>query len=494
MILEKWNGALLVGISLALGVAGGYWFAHTRMSAVPVTAREQKLNSPDERKALYWYDPMYPQQKFDKPGKSPFMDMQLVPRYASGDEDRATVSIDPGLTQNLGLRFATVTRGVFDSSLDVTGVLAFNERDVAVIQARTAGFVERVYAHAPGDLLKANAALADILVPEWAAAQTEFLALKRNADADLLVAARQRLRLTGMPAALITQVERSGKVQPNLTITSPISGVLQELNVRAGMTVTAGETLARVNGLSRVWLAVAVPESDAGAITVGQAVEARLPAFPGTMFNGKVSAILPETNPDSRTLRVRVELPNPDGRLRPGLTAQVRLNHSTGHSVLWVPSEAVIRTGRRALVMLAEDAGRYRPVEVQPGQESDGKTEILKGLEEGRKVVTSGQFLLDSEASLKGIVTTSEQESPASGAAASLHEADGQIVEIDDKEVTLAHGPFKTLGMPGMTMTFPLASPALMQGLKAGDKVRVAVSQTDDGLRVERLTKSGSQP
>ncbi|MBD8805479.1 MULTISPECIES: efflux RND transporter periplasmic adaptor subunit [Pseudomonas] len=494
MILKKWNGALLVGVSLALGIAGGYWFAHQRMSGVIGASPEQSPNSSEEREALYWYDPMYPQQKFDKPGKSPFMDMQLVPQYAGGAGDRATVSIDPSLTQNLGLRFATVTRGIFNSSLDVTGVLGFNERDVAVIQPRTTGFVERVYANAPGDVLKANAALADILVPEWAAAQTEFLALKRSADAELLAAARQRLRLTGMPAALISQVERSGKVQPTLKLTTPISGVLQELNVRAGMTVTTGETLARVNGLDTVWLAVAVPESDAGAITVGQAVEARLPAFPGEMLNGKVSAILPETNPDSRTLRIRVELPNPDGRLRPGLTAQVRLNRSTEQSVLWVPSEAVIRTGRRALVMLAEDAGRYRPVEVLLGQESDGKTAIVKGLEAGQKVVTSGQFLLDSEASLKGIAARTEEESPPSETASSFHEADGQIVEINDKEVTLAHGPFKTLGMPGMTMTFPLASPALMQGLKAGDKVRVAVSQTDDGLRVERLNKSGGQP
>jgi Cu(I)/Ag(I) efflux system membrane fusion protein len=490
----KWSGVLLAGISMVLGVAGGFWFAQQRMSGVPGIAPEQNLNSPDERKALYWYDPMYPQQKFDKPGKSPFMDMQLVPQYASGSSDPATVSIDPGLTQNLGLRFATVTRGGFDSSLDVSGVLAFNERDVAVIQARTPGFVERVYAHAPGDVIKANAALADILVPEWAAAQTEFLALKGSADTDLLTAARQRLRLTGMPTALIAQVERGGKVQPYLTLTSPIAGVLQELNIRTGMTVATGETLARVNGLSNVWLAVAVPESDAGSITVGQAVEARLPAFPGTMLNGKVSAILPETNADSRTLRVRVELPNPDGHLRPGLTAQVRLSHSTGHDVLWVPSEAVIRTGRRALVMLAEDAGRYRPVEVQLGQESDGRTAIVKGLDEGQKVVTSGQFLLDSEASLKGIVASSEVASPPSAAASGLHEAQGQIVEISDKEVTLAHGPFKTLGMPGMTMTFPLASPALMQGLKTGDKVHVAVSQTDDGLRVERLDKSRSQP
>ena len=494
MILRKWNGAWLVGISLALGVAGGYWFAQQRMSGDPSTAPQQALNSAAERKALYWYDPMYPQQKFDKPGKSPFMDMQLVPQYASGEGVRATVTIDPRLTQNLGLRFATVTRGVLHSSLNVTGILAFNERDVAVIQARTTGFVERVYPHAPGDVLKANAALADILVPEWAAAQTEFLALKRNGDADLLAAARQRLLLTGMSASLITQVGRNGKVQPYLTLTSPIGGVLQELNVRAGMTVAIGDTLARVNGLSSIWLAVAIPESETGAITVGQTVEARLPAFPGTTLNGKVSAILPETNPDSRTIRVRVELPNLDGRLRPGMTAGVSLNRSTEQSVMWVPSEAVIRTGRRALVMLAEDAGRYRPVEVQIGQENDGRTAILKGLEEGQKVVTSGQFLLDSEASLKGIIASSEEASPPSAAASSFHEADGQIVEINDKEVTLAHGPFKTLGMPGMTMTFPLGNPALMQGLKTGDKVRIAVSQTDDGLRVERLDKSGGQP
>lgn len=494
MILKKWKGALLVGVSLVFGVAGGYWFAHQRLSGVPGAGWEQSPNSPEEREALYWYDPMYPQQKFDKPGKSPFMDMQLVPQYAGGAGDRATVSIDPSLTQNLGVRFTTVTRGIFDSSLDVTGVLGFNERDVAVLQARTTGFVERVYAHAPGDVLKANAALADILVPEWAAAQTEFLALKRNGDADLLAAARERLWLTGMPAALMTQVERGGEVQPYLTITSPIGGVLQELNVRAGMTVATGDTLARVNGLSSVWLAVAVPESDAGSITVGQAVEVRLPAFPGTMLRGKVSAILPETNPDSRTLHVRVELPNPDRRLRPGLTAQVRLKRSTDQSVLWVPSEAVIRTGRRALVMLTEDAGRYRPVEVQLGQESDGRTAILKGLKEEQKVVTSGQFLLDSEASLKGIIASSEEESPRRATDSSFHGADGQILEINDQEVTLAHGPFKTLGMPGMTMTFPLANPILMLGLKAGDKVRIAVSQTDDGLRVERLDKSGSQP
>lgn len=400
MNLKQWNGVWLAGLALAVGVGGGYGLAYQRMNGGTAAAPAPST----EPKALYWYDPMFPQQKFDKPGKSPFMDMQLVPRYASGGEGSATVSIDPGLSQNLGLRVAPVSRGAFTSSLDVSGVLAFNERDVAVIQARTNGFVERVYARAPGDVLTAGAALADILVPEWTAAQSEFLALRRSGDADLIAAARQRLRLTGMPSSLIAQVERSGKVQPELTVTSPLGGVLQELDVRAGMTVASGETLARVNWLNSVWLAVAVPESETGSVAVGRAVEASLPAFPGRVFNGTVSAILPDTNPDSRTLRVRVELANADGRLRPGMTAQVRLNRSTGQDSLWVPSEAVIRTGKRDLVMLAEDAGHYRPVEVRLGQESAGRTVILYGLAEGQSVVTSGQFLLDSEASLKGIV------------------------------------------------------------------------------------------
>ncbi|WP_225776331.1 efflux RND transporter periplasmic adaptor subunit [Pseudomonas sp. Marseille-Q5115] len=490
---KPWNVVVLVGLAMGLGAAGGYWFAGQRGTDPSLAIVASAPEGSKERKALYWYDPMYPQQKFDKPGKSPFMDMQLVPQYASGAEDAAALSIDPGVTQNLGLRLGVVTRGVLDSTLDVTGVVTFNERDVAVVQARANGFVERVYARAPGDVLPVNAPLADMLVPDWAAAQTEFLALKAQGDADLLAAARQRLRLTGMPATLIAQVERSGQVQPYQTLTSPIGGVLQELNLRAGMTLATGQTLARINGLSRVWLVVAVPESEAGSIMPGQTVEARLPAFPGKTLTGKVSTILPETNPDSRTLRVRVELPNPDGQLRPGLTAQVRLHHPGEPSVLWVPSEAVIRTGRRALVMLAQGSGKYRPVEVQLGQESDGKTAIVQGLEEGQKVVASGQFLLDSEASLKGIVAPA-QDAPPLGTSKPLHEADGQIVDISDNAVTLAHGPFNTLGMPGMTMTFPIANPGVVNNLKAGDQVRIAVSQTDDGLVVERLEKRGNQP
>ncbi|MCY1533289.1 membrane fusion protein cluster 2 protein [compost metagenome] len=161
--------------------------------------------------------------------------------------------------------------------------------------------------------------------------------------------------------------------------------------------------------------------------------------------------------------------------------------------MLWLPSEAIIRTGRRALVMLAEDGGRYRPVEVRLGPESAGQTVVTQGLREGQQVVASGQFLLDSEASLKGL-TAPTADQPTTTAAPVLHEAEAQVMAIDNAGVTLAHGPFKTLGMPGMTMTFPLADPALTVGIKTGDKVRVAVRQSDAGLVVERLEKQGGQP
>ncbi|MGH2419573.1 efflux RND transporter periplasmic adaptor subunit [Pseudomonas sp. C 49-2] len=385
---------LLAVALLGGGLGAGYWLAQ---APAPVAAMADKS-------ALYWYDPMYPQQKFDKPGKSPFMDMQLVPRYAEGAADSAAVQIDPRVAQNLGVRLATVTRGVLASTLELSGILAFNERDVAVVQARAGGFVERVYDRAPGDVLKAGAPLADLLVPEWVAAQEEFLALRRSADARLLAAARQRLRLSGMPAGLIAQMERSGRVQSVLTVASPIGGVVQTLDVREGMTMAVGQTLARINGLDRLWLQVAVPQSQGAALAVGQAVESRFVGLPGQVVKGAVSAILPAIAGDSRTVQVRVELPNADGTLRPGMTAQVRLAQSSALSVLQVPSEALIRTGKRTLVMLAEEGGHYRPVDVEVGAESQEMTLIRSGLQEGQQVVASGQFLLDSEASLRGII------------------------------------------------------------------------------------------
>ena len=399
------------------------------------------------------------------------------------------------------MRLATVRRGPLASRIDAVGVLEYNARDVALVQTRAGGFVERVYRHAPGDLIEKGAPLADLLIPEWAAAQEEYLALRRAGDAALLDAARQRLRLAGMPASTISRLERSGKIDATISVIAPLAGVLQELEVREGMTLAAGAPLARINGLDSVWLEVAVPEAQSAGIQVGQQAAARLPALPGQVIEGEVSAVLPEARAASRTLRVRVQLPNPEGRLRPGLTAQVALAGSETAAVLLVPSEAVIRTGRRALVMLAEAGGRYRPVEVETGRESGSHTAILRGLEEGQQVVASGQFLLDSEASLRGIVAAPVVDAAAHGhvhgavqPAPALHEAEGRVLSLDGEQLRIAHGPFNTLGMPGMTMRFPVADVALLQGVQPQARIRFAVRETDQGLLIERLQLLEQQP
>jgi Cu(I)/Ag(I) efflux system membrane fusion protein len=207
----------------------------------------------------------------------------------------------------------------------------------------------------------------------------------------------------GMSDGLIAQVERSGRTNGTSTITSPISGVIQSLDARAGGTLAQGQTLAQISGLGSVWLNAAVPEAQAGSIRNGQLATASLSAFPGEKFSGRVVAILPTAQVESRTLTVRIELTNRNGRLRPGMFASVELANGGGQALV-VPSEAVLRTGTRTLVMLAQGNGRFRPAVVRTGREGGGKVEILQGLRPGEKIVASGQFLLDSEATLAGVV------------------------------------------------------------------------------------------
>jgi Cu(I)/Ag(I) efflux system membrane fusion protein len=418
MTLPSSAGATSSRARLALSAAAiaviaggaGYGLAHLQKPPAPAAAPATS----DAHKPLYWYDPMVPAQHFDKPGKSPFMDMQLVPRYAdeAGCGPAAGVKIDSAAIQSLGVRLASVQRGEFVQTLDATGVLDFNQRDVAIVQARAGGFVQRVYARAPGDVVRAGAPIADLLIPTWGGAQAEFLAVQQTGDAALQAAARQRLRLLGMPDALIEQVARTGAAHTVVTVTTPVGGVIQTLDVRQGMTVNMGQNLAQVTGLTTVWLNAALPEAQAGQVRVGQGARAELAAFPGETFAGGVTAILPTAQADSRTLTVRVELPNRGGRLRPGMFATVHLAGVT-QSALSVPSEAVIRTGTRALVMLAAAGGRFQPVEVQVGREAGDRSEILAGLSEGDEIVASGQFLIDSEASLAGLPVR-----PLSGGAA----------------------------------------------------------------------------
>jgi Cu(I)/Ag(I) efflux system membrane fusion protein len=402
-------GVAIGGIVLAgAGIAGGYWFAMHRMSGdSPSTSNAASPAEVAGRTPLYWHDPMYPQQKFDKPGKSPFMDMMLVPVYGDAGGDAASVAIDSRVVQNLGVRTAEVKEGTLDPRLEAVGAVAFDERSVAVVQARVNGFVEKLIARAPLDAVSKGQALVEILAPEWVAAQEEFLAIKRSplAGDSLRNAARQRLVLLGMPEETIAAVERDGRTHARVTLTAPISGVISELGAREGSTITPGAILFRINGLATVWVNAEVPESQAGWLKPGAQVQAAVPAYPGEKFAGRLTAILPEVNAATRTVKARVELANPGGKLKPGMFATVEFIPPQRGRVLLAPSEAVIRTGKRDVVVIADTAQdgrqRFRTVDVEVGAEAGGMTEIRKGLERGTKVVTSGQFLIDSEASLK---------------------------------------------------------------------------------------------
>jgi Cu(I)/Ag(I) efflux system membrane fusion protein len=422
------NAALLAAFALAGGLAGYALPRHD--AAAPSPGASPAVGSagagaPAGRKVLYWYDPMKPGQHFDRPGKSPYMDMDLVAKFEDVTPIQEGVRIDPAMAQNLGLRLATVERGRLAGAIDAPATVELNDRSVAIVQARSAGFVERVYARAPGDVIAAGDPLVDLLVPEWAGAQGEYLALRRIGDDALLAPARERLRLLGMPPEIIAQVEASGTAQPVVTIRAPIDGLIKSLDARSGMSIAAGAPLARINGLATVWLEGAIPEAQGGQLAVGRIVRADLAAFPGRAFQGRVIAVLPEANPESRTLRVRVELPNPDGRLKAGMYAGLHLASGPGASGLLVPAEAVIRTGTRNVVILALDQGRYRPVEVRLGAESSDRIIVLEGLSEGQKIVASGQFLIDSEAGFRGAM--GRLEPPGAGdAAGTARQAAGQ--------------------------------------------------------------------
>src|SRR5438132_687963 len=272
------------------------------------------------KKVLYWHDPMVPGQKFDKPGKSPFMDMALVPVYAEGGGDEGAVSISSRVQQNLGVRTAEVTVGNMSPVVEAVGTVAYNERDVAVIQARSNGFLEKLYVRAPLDPVRKGQPLAELYVPDWVAAQEEFLSVRRMEGAGmeaLREGAKQRMRLAGMTEDQVRLVESSGKVHPRLTMTAPIDGVVAELAAREGMTVMAGAPLFRINGLGTIWVNAEVPENVASLVRPGNQVEARTPALPDMRFQGRVSAILPEVNPATRTLKMRIELANPTRKLVP---------------------------------------------------------------------------------------------------------------------------------------------------------------------------------
>lgn len=354
-----------------------------------------------ERKPLYWYDPMKPDQHFDKPGKSPFMDMQLVPKYGDDTASVGTVTVSPQMVQSLGIRLAEVTLAPLSAAIEGAGTVSADENRIEVVQARAAGWVEKLYVRAQGEPVQRGQLLAEIYAPELYTAQQEFLLARRAQDATLTDGARERLRLLGVSAAQIARLEKTGTATRSVSFYSPVNGVVQELGARLGMQLMPGTTLFSLVDLSSVWVLAEIPEASAALANVGTKVDVQIAALAGRHFSGQVEYVYPDVTAQTRTLKLRVKLQNPALELKPGMYARVRFAEDT-RQALSVPSEAVIRTGTRSVVIVAADATHFQPKEVRIGAEANGRTEILDGLEEGQQVVASGQFLIDSEANLRG--------------------------------------------------------------------------------------------
>ena len=395
----------LVAAAIALlivGAAGGYWMARQRTEPTAASATAQ-----GDRKVLYWHDPMVPNARFDKPGKSPFMDMSLVPVYED-EAGGAAVPVDPVVSQNLGIRLGTVEKAVFQPKLPAVGSVAFDERLLEVVPARVDGYVTRLHVKAPLQHVRRGEPLADIVAPAWLEAEEEYLALL-DAQSDRGVAirdaARRRLTVLGVPEAAISALEKERKTNASATLIAPIDGVVTELAVREGIAFTSGTVLFRINGLQTVWVNAQIPEAQVSMITPGSAVTARATAWPGAQFKGKVAALLPEVDQQTRTLPVRVVVENAETKLAPGMFVSLEFAGQSEHEQLVVPSEAVIMTGERSVVIVAREGGGFDVAEVTVGADAQGNSAILSGLEAGQKIVLSGQFLIDSEASLKSTVS-----------------------------------------------------------------------------------------
>lgn len=379
------------------------------------------------RKVLYYHDPMVPGNQFEQPGKSPFMDMMLVPVYAdstaisggAGAEEQG-VRVSPRLQHTLGVRTALVVQGTLSAPFSAVGSIAWDERAQVVVSARATALVERLWVRASFERVAPGQPLAELYVPEWGAAQEEFLAQRRLQGSEWAAraeGARARLRQLGMDEAQIALVESTGRAQPRFTLAAPLGGLVTELALREGMVVAQGAALARIQGTATVWAHAEVPESQAARLRTGMVVKVSSPALPGAPFDARVQTLLPEVHPSTRTRKARLELPNPRAALVPGMLVQVQFLDAPAAPRLLVPTEAVIHTGQRTLAVLALEGGGFRPVEVAVGREAGEQTEVLRGLQAGQRVVVSGQFLIDSEASLRGVLARLNEPPPPPAAA-----------------------------------------------------------------------------
>ena len=486
------NKTLIILLVLAAFIAGGFigpkFWDGAQDSSETTSTKEQA-----ESEVLYWVAPMDPNYRRDEPGKSP-MGMDLVPVYADEAGDGDTVTINPSVENNLGVRTEAAKVRPLWRRIEATGYVSFDETRISHINTRVQGWIVSLQVNAEGERVSKGDLLFELYSPELVNAQKEYLqALRRGGDS-LLAGADEKLRALGMIPSEILALRKRGTASENIKIVAPQDGIVSSLSVREGMFIQPNTTIMSLADLSTVWLQAEVFESQADWVADGQAAEATLDYMPGTKFSGQVNYVYPVLDPKTRTLRVRLRFENPKERLKPNMYARVSIYGRLKPNALTIPREALIPAPGRDRVVVALGDGKFHVHEVMTGLESGEYVEVLAGISEGDEIVTSSQFLIDSESSIAGSVKRLESVDaiPEQRALGQVF-ASGRVDEVDleHRRIRVSHGPIDTLGWPSMTMVFDTKPGVDLNSIEVGQDIRFALVQEQAGEYVLEHIFSG---
>jgi Cu(I)/Ag(I) efflux system membrane fusion protein len=448
------------------------------MDLVPVYKEEKK-----EPEILYWVAPMDPSFRSDTPGKSP-MGMDMVPVYAEEGADSDAVHIKASVEQSLGVRTSKAERRSLWRKIEATGYVGFDESLVSQINLRTEGWIERLLVKNEGERVKKGQLLFEFYSPQLVNAQKEYVQAQRRSDSRMLSAAEEKLLALGMEPADIRKLAKTSKVSNTVQVLAPQDGTVTRLNVREGIFVKPATYVMELADLSSVWLQAEVFESQADWVAERQSAEARLNYMPGEVFSGRVDYVYPVLDPKTRTLQVRLRFDNPGERLKPNMYARVTIFGKSHPGALSIPREALIRGQDVDRVVIALGDGSYTVYEVMSGIESGDWVEIIAGLEVGDEVVTSAQFLIDSEASLAGSIRRLDALGMMDNEETRQAIYGNGIVEAVDSEtrrIRVSHGPIEALGWTAMTMEFDVLPGVNLDLINIGQSIHFSLDLSDVG-------------
>ncbi|GAA0792082.1 efflux RND transporter periplasmic adaptor subunit [Marinobacterium sediminicola] len=486
----KFLGALVLG-----SVVGGGAVYVLNQGASSEAGKTSVASS--EPEPLYWVAPMDPNYRRDKPGKSP-MGMDLIPVYeedaASGaDEGPGTIRISPEVVNNLGVRTASVEHSALSFEVSTVGYVQYDQDRIVHLHPRVEGWVERIHVQAAGEPVEQGQPLYELYSPALVNAQEEMLFALGRGDTRLAQAAESRLRSLNVSDEVIQTLRRERKVSQTVTFYAPATGVVDDFTLREGLFVQPGMTLMSIGSLDEVWVEAEVFERQASLIRTGLPVSMELDYLPGREWQGSVDYIYPTLDPNTRTLRVRMRFDNSDHLLKPNMFAQVRIHNDTDIDVLSVPREAVIRGGDNNRVVLALGEGRFKSVHVKIGRSDGSRVEVLEGIREGEQVVTSAQFLLDSESSKTSDFSRmyygdADDNSPTAMAGGSLTtpgrvwvDATVNAVMPEQGKINVSHAAIPDWGWPEMRMDFSVSEFVDMSELVPGAQGQIEVLKLDSG-------------